>query len=144
MTSVMKWSIAILVLMAAAVGIYFLMKPAGNNNNTGDPGTGTGTGTGAGTGSTGVNTDPKNVSVMPLKKGSGLAGGQAMQLVKDVQSGLNSFFGANVTVDGLFGSQTESALRGRGLPVVLYWREYSYISRKPIIVNGESVQINKL
>jgi len=109
----------ILIVLAAAVWVYLGMKPADTTPATTPGATG------------GTTTTPKSTdSGMPLKKGS------KGDLVKSLQTGLNQHFSANITVDGDFGSQTESALRSRGLPVVIYWKQWSYITKKPISVNG--------
>ncbi len=130
MNSALKWTLAILALLAAAFGVYWFTSKTADTTTTTDPGNPT---PGSGSGSS-----AKPANTMPLKKGS------TGDLVKDVQRGINQYFSGNITIDGIFGSQTESALRSRGLPTVLYWREYSYISHKPISVNGTMMTITAL
>lgn len=86
----------------------------------------------------------RNEKLMPLQKGSGFGNAQQAQLVSDLQTGLNKNFQANIAIDGDFGSQTQSALQSRGLPVVIYWKEWSYITRKPIYVAGQKVTVTSL
>lgn len=57
----------------------------------------------------------------PLKKGS------RGQLVRDLQNALNSYYGSRLTVDGVFGTMTETALKNAGAPTSVDKAMYSKI-----------------
>ena len=135
-------TISILVLIGGALAWFLYGKKAGTS-----AGAGTGSGTGSTTGGSAKKTSTelsKNADLMPLRIGSGYLNSQAAQLVKDLQTGLNTNFQANLAVDGDFGPQTQSALRGRGLPVVIYWKQWAYITKLPIYVGDQQITITSL
>lgn len=131
-------TIIILLIIAGVVAWILMKKKASISAN---PGSDSGSGTGGNQSSTELS---KNESLMPLKRGSGFGNKQQEQLISDLQQGLNKNFSANIAVDGDFGGQTQSALMSRGLPVEIYWREWSFITKKPIYVGGQQVTITSI
>lgn len=132
-------TIIILLIIAGAVAWILYKKKVGTSASSGND-SGSGTDTGSKT-STELS---KNESLMPLKRGSGFGNSEQEQLVTDLQKGLNKNFGGNIAIDGDFGGQTQSALMSRGLPVEIYWREWSFITKKPIYVGGQQVTITSI
>lgn len=69
-----------------------------------------------------VSATPKDASGFPLSIGS------TGSYVEKIQSALNSRFGSELVVDGIFGTKTAKALSAHGYnPDAIYWKHYYQI-----------------
>lgn len=79
---------------------------------------------------TGTTTSPGGnfkPTTAPVKDASGfpLSIGSTGQYVKNLQTALNSRFGSELVVDGIFGTKTAKALSSHGYnPDAIYWKHY--------------------
>ena len=74
-----------------------------------------------------------NTVKMPLKKGS------RGSLVKAIQEALNRKFNYTLVTDGVWGNKTEQALINLSLPTTIYWKQWSEITGKSLLVGGKIV-----
>ncbi|MBV5346817.1 hypothetical protein JZU46_01145 [bacterium] len=74
---------------------------------------------------------------MPLKKGS------KGSLVKTLQEAINRKWNYALVTDGIWGDKTEKALTNLGLPTTIYWKQWSEITGKSLLVGGKIVSLEK-
>ena len=129
-----KTIIIISIVLVLALAAYFIFRKPKKEELAvnSDPGTGSG-GTGTGTPDKVIKSNP-----MPLKMGSGFVeGSEQNQLVKDIQTVLNTKHSAGLVVDGKFGVKTLAALLKHGYSGVIYWKQYGEITGKEITASQQ-------
>jgi peptidoglycan hydrolase-like protein with peptidoglycan-binding domain len=74
-----------------------------------------------------------NTVKMPLVQGA------KGELVKSIQTALNSKYNAGLKVDGIWGAKTQAALIANNLPTSIYWKQWNEITGLSVTVGGKVV-----